>query len=268
MTDLSLTVAPKSDQLNYDDLIAGPRTITVTRVSGRDTAEQPIAINFEGDSGKPYMPCKSMRRVLIHVWGKDGSQYPGRSMTLYGDPDVQFGGLKVGGIRISHMSGLSEPTTLVLTATRASRKPFTVKPLAGQPAANDRAAKYASDYLAKLATLSGDAVTAFRDQQAAKVEALRKSRPELAAKIDLALSQAGGDDDFSLDGGRPDDAHGDQHDGVLDQALAAIEKATTQAAVDAIVSTANEQLTMDEQIALSSAAMNRISALPEPVEGE
>ena len=32
MIDLSRTVAPKSDQLNADDLIAGPRTIVVTAV--------------------------------------------------------------------------------------------------------------------------------------------------------------------------------------------------------------------------------------------
>ena len=130
MTDLSLTIAPKSDQMNSDDLIGGPITIKITRVSADpSSAEQPIAISFEGDNGKPYKPCKSMRRVLVSVWGKDGAQYPGRSMTLYRDPEVQFGGLKVGGIRISHMSHIDAPQTMALTATRANRKPFTVKPL-------------------------------------------------------------------------------------------------------------------------------------------
>jgi len=33
MTDMSLHIAPKSEQLNADDLIAGPRTITITSVS-------------------------------------------------------------------------------------------------------------------------------------------------------------------------------------------------------------------------------------------
>lgn len=263
MTDLSLTIAPKSDQLNADDLIGGPMTILITRVSGRDTAEQPIAINFEGDGGKPYMPCKSMRRVLVHVWGKDGNQYPGRSLTLYRDPAVKFGVLEVGGIRISHMSHIDEPVTMALTATRASRKPFTVRPLANAPApTTDKAAKYTADYLARLATLKGDAVTAFRDQQAAKVEQLRAKRPELASQIDLALSQAlAGDDDFELTEGRPDDAHGDQRDGVLDQALAAVEKATTPQMVDAIVTEATERLTDEERTTLGSAAMERISVL-------
>lgn len=130
MIDISQTVAPKSDQLNADDLIGGPRTITVTRVSKMKEPDQPIAIYFEGDGGKPYKPGKSMRRVLLRIWGQDGATYVGRRMTLYRDDAVQFGGAAVGGIRISHMSGISSAVTMALTVTRASRKPFTVKPLA------------------------------------------------------------------------------------------------------------------------------------------
>jgi hypothetical protein len=130
MTDLSKTIAPKSDQLNSDDLIGRNLTIRVTRVSANEgNPEQPIDIYFEGDNGKPYRPCKSMRRVLVQVWGNNGADYAGREMTLYRDPEVIFGGLKVGGTRISHMSHIDKPVTMALTATRANRKPFTVKPL-------------------------------------------------------------------------------------------------------------------------------------------
>ncbi|MEZ0252877.1 MAG: hypothetical protein ACAH20_18240 [Methylobacteriaceae bacterium] len=134
MTDLSQTIAPKSDQLNADDLIGSPRTIKVTRVSPMREPDQPIAIFFEGDGGKPYKPGKSMRRVLVRVWGVDGAAYAGRRMTLYRDDSVMFGGVAVGGIRISHMSDISEPVTLPLTVTRASRKPFTVRPLPAERA--------------------------------------------------------------------------------------------------------------------------------------
>lgn len=130
MTDLSTTIDPKSDQLNSDDLIAGPMTIRITKVSANpSTPEQPISISFDGDNSKPYKPCKSMRRVLVNTWGADGSKYAGRSMTLYRDPSVKFGGLEVGGTRISHMSDIEKPITIALTATRANRKPFTVQPL-------------------------------------------------------------------------------------------------------------------------------------------
>lgn len=129
MIDMRKTVAPKSDQLNSDDLIGQSQTITVTKVSLMSEPDQPIAIYFDGDNGKPYKPCKSMRRVLINVWGVDGTAYVGRSMTLYRDEKVMFGGAAVGGIRISHVSHIDAPVTMALTATRANRKPFTVKPL-------------------------------------------------------------------------------------------------------------------------------------------
>lgn len=130
MNDMRAVIVPKSDQINADDLLGGPMTITVTKVEIRPGTEQPVSIHFEGDKGKPYKPCKSMARVMVHCWGPDASQYVGRSMTLYCDPKVMWGGLAVGGIRISHLSHLDATQTMALTATKGSRKPFTVKPLA------------------------------------------------------------------------------------------------------------------------------------------
>lgn len=128
--DLSRYIAPKSDQLNADDLIGGSRTITITKVSASpETADQPVSIHFEGDEGKPYKPCKSMRRVMVAAWGNDGHAYVGRSMTLYRDEKVMFGGIQVGGIRISHMSHIDREMAMALTVTRAKRMPYTVKPL-------------------------------------------------------------------------------------------------------------------------------------------
>lgn len=129
MSDMAPTIVPKSDQLNSDDLIGGPRTITIASVSIAAGDEQPVSFRFDGDNNKPFMPCKSMRRVVVMLWGGDTKAYPGRSMTLYRDPDVTWGGMKVGGIRISHMSHIDEDTTLVLTATKKTRAPFRVKVL-------------------------------------------------------------------------------------------------------------------------------------------
>lgn len=133
MVDMSQTIAPKSDQLNADDLIAGPKTIKITRVEGTDSNEQPVSVYFEGDNGKPYKPGLSMRRVMVTVWGTDSADYIGRSMTLYNDPEIMFGGIKVGGIRISHMSHMDGRTSMMLTTTRSRRKEFTVSPLADNP---------------------------------------------------------------------------------------------------------------------------------------
>lgn len=122
------TIVPKSDQLNADDLIGGTRTITLTKVH-LTGEEQPVALHFEGDNGKPYKPGKSMRRVLVQLWGPDANAYAGRSMTLFRDDKVMFGGVAVGGIRISHMTHIDRDITIALTTTRANRKPFTVRPL-------------------------------------------------------------------------------------------------------------------------------------------
>jgi len=129
MIDMKPTVVPKSDQLNADDFIAGAtRTVKITgvRVFSKD---QPVAISYEGDKGKPYKPCVSMTRVMIMIWGDDGEKYIGQSMTLYNDETVTWAGKPVGGIRISHMTGLTEKRVMQLTATKGNKKPYSVEPL-------------------------------------------------------------------------------------------------------------------------------------------
>ena len=128
MIDMTETIKPKSDQLNADELIGKDLTITITKVEKAST-EQPIAIRYDGDAGKPYMPCKSMRRVMVQLWGVDASQYVGRSMTLFRDAKVTWAGAEVGGIRISHMSHINGKQTMSLTASNKSKKPFVVLPL-------------------------------------------------------------------------------------------------------------------------------------------
>ena len=127
--DMSAVIIPKSDQISADDLIAGPITIRIASVEIRPGTEQPVSIHFEDDNGRPWKPCKSMSRVLVSAWGPDAKNYAGRDVTLYRDPTVKWGGMEVGGIRISHMSHLERAMTLALTATKGSRKPFVVKPL-------------------------------------------------------------------------------------------------------------------------------------------
>ncbi len=128
VTKLRSTIEPKSDQLNADDLIGTTKTITVTAVKS-GTPDQPVTINYEGDGGRPYKPCKSMRRVLIYLWGDDGRQWAGHSMTLYCDPSVKFGGVQVGGIRISHATGITKKVDVALTVTRGKKSPYTIEPL-------------------------------------------------------------------------------------------------------------------------------------------
>lgn len=149
MDDMAAVTIPKSDQVNYDDFQAGPKTFKITGVRIKPGTEQPVDMSLEG-TDKFYRPCKSMARVMMNAWGADSSKYIGKSFTLYGDPKVRWGGLEVGGIRISHMSDLAEDMTLALTATKQSRKPFTVRPLVSEPAIDWKARLEAADSLAAL----------------------------------------------------------------------------------------------------------------------
>lgn len=129
MVDMSHFVEAKSDQLNADDLIGAPRTITVRKVAGND-GDQPVSIFYEGDNNKPFKPCKTMRRVLLGVWGRNAADYVGRSMTVYRDDSVTFGGLNVGGIRISHMSHIDKKTVVVVMKTKGKKAGIEINPLA------------------------------------------------------------------------------------------------------------------------------------------
>ena len=128
MIDMSQTIIAKSDQLNSDDLMGGSIDIKITGVSVVAN-EQPTSIHYEGDNNKPWKPCKSMCRVMVAVWGLDGQAYIGQSLRLYRDPDVKWGGANVGGIRITHMTGIDSKKIMPLTVTRGNKKPYTVEPL-------------------------------------------------------------------------------------------------------------------------------------------
>lgn len=127
--DITEAAAPKSDQINADDLMSGPRVVTIVETR-KGSAEQPVEIvTAEFGPRRPYRPGKSMIRVLINAWGAEASDYAGRRMMIYRDPEISFGSDKVGGIRISHMSDIDKKLTLALTITRGKRKPYVVEPL-------------------------------------------------------------------------------------------------------------------------------------------
>lgn len=136
--DITKTVEPKSDQLNYDDVASSPLTITITEVKA-GPPDQPVHLHNAEYPGRPYKPGKSMRRVLIAAWGTEASAYVGRRITLYGDPTIKFGADAVGGIRIRAMSHIDAPLTVALTVTRGKRAPFTVQPLTTDTAALEAA---------------------------------------------------------------------------------------------------------------------------------
>ena len=123
INDLSDTIEAKSDQLNADDLAGSTKTIKITDVVRySDKGIPAFHLDYEGGAGRPFKPCKSVRRVIMFAWGKDGSKWIGRSMTLYCDPTVIYAGKEVGGIRVSHMSDIEKRISIKLTEKRGTKK--------------------------------------------------------------------------------------------------------------------------------------------------
>jgi len=150
MTD---SIAPKSDQLDAVDLLSGPRTFTIERISEHNS-EQPFNFHLAGFP-RVWRPGKSMRRVIVAAWGGKVANYVGKRLTLYCDPSVEFGGAAVGGSRISHMSGIEKPLKVPLLIKKGRSAMFTVQPLPDAPAPRDflAEASAAGDDIALLRTL-------------------------------------------------------------------------------------------------------------------
>lgn len=212
--DMSAVIVPKSDQINAEDFIAGPRTYRIEGVDVRAVADQPVSIHLAGES-RVWRPCKLMSRVLVAAWGLDAKKYEGRSVTLYRDPTVKWGGQQVGGIRISHMSHIEKQMTMALTETKGKRAPFVVKPLADAPAHVEKPSTHPTSTLAARADKFEAALRGAHDLPALTRiwsngrdlrEELRGAMPDRVAELDRLHTML----DAELDTGPTDDFPGDQ----------------------------------------------------------
>jgi hypothetical protein len=127
--DMTASIAPRSDQINADDLLTGPVTVTISEVT-EGAAEQPFDFHLIEYPGRAYRPSKSMRRVIVKAWGGKTEAYHGKRLTIFNNPEIMFGRDKTGGIEISHLSDIPKAFTMPLTKTRGRKNNFTVKPLA------------------------------------------------------------------------------------------------------------------------------------------
>ena len=174
--DMSASIAPKSDQLDAIELVAGPQTFTIAKVAANNV-EQPWNLHL-AEFPRPWRPSKSMLRVMAAAWGLDGSKWVGNRVTLFCDPTVQFGNEVVGGVRISHMTGIDKPLKVPLLVKRGKSAVFTVQPL--KESAPKPAPTTPRDWRTEAAALTGnvDGLRAlYMDAQAADAD------PETLAHI-------------------------------------------------------------------------------------
>jgi hypothetical protein len=126
---LQQALAPKSDQLNADDLIATNKTIVISGVNINLGSEQKIIINYHGDNGKPWKPSKGMGRVLTEILGGDPDQWTGQTVELFRNKEIRFGKEKCGGIQICGMSAVHNVTTLLITTSKGKKSSITINPI-------------------------------------------------------------------------------------------------------------------------------------------
>jgi hypothetical protein len=177
--DLTESIAPKSDQLDAIDLLSGPRTFTIERVTANN-ADQPFNFHLR-EFPRVWRPGKSMRRVIVAAWGSQADNYIGKRVTLYCDQTVTFGNDVTGGTRISHMSGIDKKLSVPLLVKRGKSALFTVQPLPNAAPARDWLGEleHAGSDVDALRALGNAAIQAGADKQT--IAAIRAAVTEAQA---------------------------------------------------------------------------------------
>lgn len=133
MASLTAASAPKSDQLNADDLTGRDIIMRIERVEVHARPDQPVEVYgvdvATGERLRPWRLCKTMTRVFIGLYGDDSDKMVGQTVHLYRDPDVEYGGKKVGGIRLMAATGIDKRKGVPVTTTRGRRDVYVVEPL-------------------------------------------------------------------------------------------------------------------------------------------
>jgi hypothetical protein len=126
MTDIGFALEAKSNQLNAVDIMGCNRIIKIREVKVTKS-DQPVAVFFDGDNNRPWLPSKGMRRILAGAWGQESNDWIGKHAELYFEPSVMYAGKEVGGIRIKALSDIdAKGLQFSITINRQKREPYPV----------------------------------------------------------------------------------------------------------------------------------------------
>lgn len=124
-TELQACAAAKSDQIDADNLIGGiTMDVTIKAVQRGPSNEQPLQLVLE-ETDKFYRPSKTYRRALIGCFGDEPAGWVGKRLRLVRNPDTMFGGVKVGGVEVSHAS-IEAPMVFMLQAKRGKKSAVSI----------------------------------------------------------------------------------------------------------------------------------------------
>lgn len=135
MANIAKAIEPKSDQQNAVDYLTGPRLFTVAGTSDYldEKRRAKVSIHLVEAPDRPFKPSATNLRLIVIGWGQDDAAWVGRRIKLDLDPDVRFGGEKVGGIRVVALSDMEQPFTVKLPTTRGKKAEFRVEKLESGP---------------------------------------------------------------------------------------------------------------------------------------
>lgn len=189
--DIRKAIQAKSDQLNADDLIGGSMTVTIENVT-EGNSQNPVAIYYTGCNGKPWYPAKTVLRALVAAWTDVGKDWIGKSLTIFRDPEVEYAGVKVGGIRVSHLSHIDADFILMLSEKRGKKKKFSFKKLIVKQDAHNQDALNIDEQLASASKAlrgakSSDALEKMVSH--ARFAELRSALGDRASELDAVVSE-------------------------------------------------------------------------------
>lgn len=177
---MKVRIIRKTDQWNNEDFAEGSRIFTVSIVTaGKEQA--PYDIHFSDGDGKCWRPSNGMLELLVACWGDESQAWSGRKVELFRDPGVRMARDVVGGIRVRSISHIDKPMSPLITVSRGTKKPYTVKPLSDAP-------DPAQEVIAAL-----DAATTIPELQAAWENAgAHKANPAVIAAKDAKKAELAG----------------------------------------------------------------------------
>jgi hypothetical protein len=130
INDLSDTIEAQSDRINAADLMGADKIIVISEVIRySESGTSKFYLNYVGHNGRAYKPSLGMRRIIMTLWGKDGTQYIGRSIKIFRDPTVIYAGKAAGGVVISAMTDIQSRATVVIPISKTKSVTYVIDKL-------------------------------------------------------------------------------------------------------------------------------------------
>jgi hypothetical protein len=130
INDLSDTIEAQSDRINAADLMGADKIIVINEVVRySESGTSKFYLNYVGHNGRAYKPSLGMRRIIMTLWGKDGTQYIGRSIKIFRDPTVIYAGKAAGGVVISAMTDIKSKATVVIPISKTKSVTYVIDKL-------------------------------------------------------------------------------------------------------------------------------------------